>query len=222
MPILKRSVFLRRAAVSVACGLSAAASAAPALPALNEVGFSPGEAVAAADESFRLIEHRRSRAHKLTDLQANEDQPRFHRASSRSRPASSNARDRVLTFIRAAELRHRLPTGLLDALVAVESGYRPFAVSKAGAAGLAQLMPGTAQDLGVTDRFDIRANLDGGARYLRGMLDQFGSVALALAAYNAGPGAVQRSRGIPLNGETPSYVARVLARWREMTGGAGR
>jgi soluble lytic murein transglycosylase-like protein len=124
----------------------------------------------------------------------------------------------VLHLIRSAERRHGLPVGLLDALVATESAYRPYAVSRAGAVGLAQLMPGTARSMGVTNSFDAVDNLDGGARYLRAMIDQFGSVALALAAYNAGPGAVTRSRGIPRNGETPDYVERVLSRWRSLGG----
>ena len=132
--------------------------------------------------------------------------------------AFSSARERVLHLIRSAERRHGLPAGLLDALVATESAYRPYAVSRAGAVGLAQLMPGTARSLGVTNSFDAVANLDGGARYLRAMIDQFGSVTLALAAYNAGPGAVTRSRGIPRNGETPHYVERVLSRWRSLGG----
>ncbi|NNM78058.1 lytic transglycosylase domain-containing protein [Sphingomonas sp. ID1715] len=132
------------------------------------------------------------------------------------RPGSSPARDRVIIQITAAERRHGLPAGLLDALVAAESSYRSDAVSRAGAAGLAQLMPATARSLGVFDRFDIRANLDGGARYLRSMIDQFGSIAMALAAYNAGPGAVIRARGIPRNGETPDYVNRVIRHWRSL------
>ena len=132
------------------------------------------------------------------------------------RPVSSSARDRVIVHIKAAEIRHGLPAGLLDALVAAESGYRPDAVSKAGAAGLAQLMPATARALGVIDRFDIRANLDGGARYLRAMIDKFTSISTALAAYNSGPGAVIRARGIPRNGETPNYVERVLRHWRPL------
>ncbi len=137
-------------------------------------------------------------------------------ASASTRPAakSSAARDKVILHIRAAEVRHGLPSGLLDALVAAESNYRPNVVSKAGAAGLAQLMPATARSLGVFDRFDVRANLDGGARYLRRMIDRFGSIAMALAAYNAGPGAVLRAGAIPQNGETPGYVARVLTNWR--------
>src|SRR3546814_12142089 len=81
-----------------------------------------------------------------------------------------------------------------------------MAVSPSGAAGLAQLMPATARERGVRNRHDPLASIDGGARYLRDMLDRFEAVHLALAAYNAGPGAVSRSHGIPNNGETPQYV----------------
>ncbi|MEP6868914.1 MAG: lytic transglycosylase domain-containing protein [Novosphingobium sp.] len=118
-----------------------------------------------------------------------------------------------LPSVYAAEHRHGLPIGLLDALIWTESHYNPMALSGAGAAGLAQLMPGTAQNLGVANRYDPIASIDGGARYLRQMLDRFGAIHLALAAYNAGPGAVEKAQGIPANGETPSYVRSVLARW---------
>lgn len=118
-----------------------------------------------------------------------------------------------LPHVYAAEAQYGLPTGLLDALIWTESRYNPFAISGAGAAGLGQLMPKTARDLGVANRFDPRANLWAAARYLRQMLDKFGMVHLAVAAYNAGPGAVERAGGIPLNGETPSYVRNVLAFW---------
>lgn len=122
-------------------------------------------------------------------------------------------REAFLPHVYAAELRFALPTGLLDALIWTESRYNPIAVSKVGAAGLGQLMPGTAKDLGVSNRFDPYANILGAARYLRQMLDQFGVVHLALAAYNAGPSAVKKRRAIPLNGETPGYVSSVLKRW---------
>jgi hypothetical protein len=118
-----------------------------------------------------------------------------------------------LPLIREAELRHRLPPRLLQALIWAESRFNPLAVSPAGAAGLAQLMPATARELGVTNRHDPRQNIDGGARYLRQMLDRFRSVHLALAAYNAGPGAVTKAGGIPRNRETPDYVRSVLDRW---------
>ncbi|WP_233548375.1 lytic transglycosylase domain-containing protein [Aurantiacibacter zhengii] len=116
-------------------------------------------------------------------------------------------------LIRKAEARYRLPPGLMLALVWAESRFNPMAISPAGAAGLAQLMPATARELGVSNLHDPNQNIEGGARYLRQMLDRFGDVHLALAAYNAGPGAVPRAGGIPRNGETPAYVRSVLRRW---------
>lgn len=86
-------------------------------------------------------------------------------------------------------------------------------MSRAGAAGLGQLMPGTARELGVLNRFDPEASVWGAARYLRQQLDRFGLVHLAVAAYNAGPRAVERAGGIPINGETPAYVRNVLGYW---------
>lgn len=145
-------------------------------------------------------------------------------ASCMPRPASSRrglaaatvaGRSAYWPLIRDAECRHALPAGLLDAVVLQESRYRPFEVSSAGAGGLTQLMPRTASDLGVIDRFDPAANIDGGARYLRSMLDHYRSVPLALAAYNAGRGAVDHWGGIPLNRETPRYVRKVLASFNE-------
>ena len=118
-----------------------------------------------------------------------------------------------LPLIREAEARHRLPPRLLQALIWAESRFNPLAVSPAGAAGLAQLMPATARELGVANRHDPQENIEGGARYLRQMLDRFGSVHLALAAYNAGPGAVTKAGGIPRNRETPGYIRSVLDRW---------
>lgn len=136
------------------------------------------------------------------------------RGSKRSPGVAPNFRRAAyLPHVYAAEAQYGLPTGLLDALIWTESRYNPFAISGAGAAGLGQLMPKTARELGVTNRFDPRANLLAAARYLRQMLDKFGMVHLAVAAYNAGPGAVERAGGIPLNGETPSYVRNVLEFW---------
>lgn len=118
-------------------------------------------------------------------------------------------------FVRDAECRHGLPIGLLDALVIQESRYQPTALSFAGAGGLTQLMPRTAGGLGVLDRFDPVSNVDGGARYLKTMLGRYRSIPVTLAAYNAGPGAVDRARGIPANAETPDYVSRVLGFWNQ-------
>ncbi len=99
---------------------------------------------------------------------------------------------------------------LFQALVRVESGFNPDAVSPAGARGLAQLMPDTARSLGVVID-DPHDNLDGGARYLLAQIETFGSLDLALAAYNAGPDAVRKYGGIPPFAETRAYVVRVLA-----------
>ncbi|HSP20184.1 MAG TPA: lytic transglycosylase domain-containing protein, partial [Myxococcaceae bacterium] len=91
----------------------------------------------------------------------------------------------------AAERRHGLPQGLLEAVVAVESGGRPHAISGAGAVGAAQLLPSTARLLELGDPFDSEQAVDGSARYLAEQLRRFGSIRLAVAAYNAGPGAVR-------------------------------
>jgi len=109
-----------------------------------------------------------------------------------------------------------LPLALLAALGETESRFAPDAVSPAGARGLLQLMPLTAAEVDV-DPNRPASNVLGGARYLRRMLDRFNSTDLALAAYNAGPGAVERSRGAP-NGQTLTYVANVTERWRSLVG----
>ncbi|MDY7094020.1 MAG: lytic transglycosylase domain-containing protein [Acidobacteriota bacterium] len=106
---------------------------------------------------------------------------------------------------------HRLSQRLVQAVVQVESGYNPRALSHKGAQGLMQLMPETARELAVEDAFDPEENLRGGTLYLRRMLDRFGDLQLALAAYNAGPTAVQRHGGVPPYTETLNYVRRVLA-----------
>ena len=111
-------------------------------------------------------------------------------------------------LIDAAERRHRLPRGLLHALVEVESEKRVHRISPAGAMGPGQLMPGTARQLDVEDPFDPEAALDGSARYLAEQLRRFPSLPLAIAAYNAGPGNV--GARVPRNGETELYVAKVL------------
>jgi soluble lytic murein transglycosylase-like protein len=113
--------------------------------------------------------------------------------------------------IDAAAARYGIDPGLLRGLVRQESGFDPHAHSGAGAMGLTQLMPATAASLGVSDPYDPAQSLDGGARYLRQMLDRFGNdPAKALAAYNAGPGAVARFGGVPPYAETQNYVRNIL------------
>ena len=114
-----------------------------------------------------------------------------------------------LALAHDAARRHGVPEDLFARLVQQESGWNPRAVSHRGAQGLAQLMPGTARVLRV-DPLDPAQNLDGGARYLRGQFDRFGSWRLALAAYNAGPEAVARHSGVPPYRETQGYVVAIL------------
>jgi soluble lytic murein transglycosylase-like protein len=114
--------------------------------------------------------------------------------------------------INAAATSNGVDPALLKGLVAQESGFDPNARSGAGAVGLTQLMPGTAAALGVTDPTDPAQSLQGGARYLREQLDRFGGdERMALAAYNAGPGAVSKYGGVPPYAETQGYVNKVLA-----------
>lgn len=120
-----------------------------------------------------------------------------------------------------AAARHGLDPKLLHALVTVESAYRPAAVSPAGAAGLTQLMPGAARDLGVVDRFEPQANLLGGADYLARQLLRFGDLRLALAAYNSGPARVARLGRVPAIPETEQYVRAVVECYLALSAGRG-
>lgn len=114
-----------------------------------------------------------------------------------------------------ASLKHGVPEVILMAVLKAESNFNPFAVSQKGAMGLMQLMPATGRELGVRNFFDPKENIDAGAKYLASLLKMFHSVELALAAYNAGPGAVKYYKGIPPYPETKSYVARVMSYIRD-------
>jgi soluble lytic murein transglycosylase-like protein len=118
-------------------------------------------------------------------------------------------------YVLEASRAHLVPVSLLRSVIYVESSGDAGALSPKGAQGLMQLMPETARRLGVTDPFDPRQNVLGGARYLRFLLDVFeGDAALALAAYNAGENAVVRYRGIPPYAETRQYLSRVASRYQ--------
>jgi soluble lytic murein transglycosylase-like protein len=135
---------------------------------------------------------------------------------SEARPPTADVRDLngvpYADLIQRTAARYGLDPALLAALTRAESNFNPRAVSHAGAQGLTQLMPATARGLGVTDPFDPAQNLDGGARFLSDMLRRYhGDANLAIAAYNAGPGAVDRYGGIPPYAETQRHVAKVQA-----------
>jgi len=125
-------------------------------------------------------------------------------------------------LILLTSLEHNVPPALVKAVIAAESLFDSDALSRKGAQGLMQLMPTTASELGVSDPFSADQNVRGGVRYLREMLDRYGDMRLALAAYNAGPSAVDRYRGIPPYQETRAYVQRVMTYYRHYNDDFGR
>jgi hypothetical protein len=139
----------------------------------------------------------------LTQISGSSVLARFDAVASRI-PYASN--------IRAAAIANGIDPLLLASLVAHESNFDPQAVSRTGAMGMTQLLPGTASDMGVTDAFNVDQNLNGGAKYLATQLKNFGRVDMALAAYNAGPGTVGRLGAVP--DSTQGYISRILTTWR--------
>lgn len=130
--------------------------------------------------------------------------------TGQGRPALSIDRDGAEKLVREAADRHRVDPALVRAVIETESGWNPGAISRKGAVGLMQLIPTTAQRFGVQDRFSPQQNVDAGVRYLKVLLQRYdGNLDLALAAYNAGEGAVDRAHGIPAFRETRDYVQKV-------------
>src|SRR5687767_10032562 len=141
-------------------------------------------------------------------------------ASLRTPPGEVDIADAgVFTdMINAAAKKHGLDARLVAAVTKAESGFNPKAVSGAGAKGLMQLMDPTAKMLGVKDPFDAKQNVEGGTKFLAEMLKRFKKPELALAAYNAGPGNVQKHNGIPPFKETQTYVRKVLDFQKQLQG----
>ena len=131
-----------------------------------------------------------------------------------SKNPTSVSRKEINSLITKYADKNGLDEDFVKAVINQESGFNPNATSHCGAMGLMQLMPSTAQGLGVTNAYDAEQNIQGGTKYLKGLMDRFGNdKSLALAAYNAGPNAVKKYGGIPPYAETQNYVKKVLSKY---------
>lgn len=133
--------------------------------------------------------------------------------------SSSISRSEINDLISKYSDKNGLDEDFVKAVINQESGFNPNATSKCGAMGLMQLMPSTAEGLGVKNAYDAEQNIEGGTKYLKGLMDRFNNdKSLALAAYNAGPNAVKKYGGIPPYAETQNYVKSILSKYDKMKG----
>ncbi len=151
------------------------------------------------------------RTDQIVAIERDSDPPASPAPPARPVAATDAGRPSLTQLVNWASYRHLIDADLITSVIDAESGFQPRAVSAKGAQGLMQLMPGTASRLGVKNAFDPAANIDGGTRYLRELLDHYHyDLVKALAAYNAGPERVERYGGVPPYSETRAYVARVI------------
>ena len=138
----------------------------------------------------------------------------LYTAQAEGNAAKLSAKEKIRDIVSRMSKKHGVDEKLVNALIKQESGFNPNAKSKVGAMGLMQLMPSTAKGLGVTNPMDPEQNVEGGVKYLKSMLNKYnGNIILALAAYNAGPGAVDKYEGVPPYKETQNYVRSILSNY---------
>ncbi len=167
----------------------------------------------------RVVEGRGERSTRRRAAAAARQSPE-RRAAARRSAADPHRFQRYDGFINEAATLYQLPADFVRAVVKTESNFNPNVVSVDGAVGLMQLMPRTAAGMGVRDPYDPRQNIFGGTRFLRVLANRFGGdLVLTIAAYNAGPGAVERYRGVPPYAETQRYVRRVLGHYYRLRSG---
>lgn len=140
--------------------------------------------------------------------------------TNNNRSNTITSRARINELIDEYSQKYGLDSDFVKAIVKQESGFNEKATSKCGAMGLMQLMPGTAKALNVADPYNARDNIEGGVKYLKGLMDRFdGDMKLALAAYNAGPNAVKKYNGIPPYNETQNYVRNIMSMYQRIQSG---
>ena len=145
---------------------------------------------------------------------------RYQGVTNNSRLGNITDRVKINKLIDEYSQKYGLDSDFVKAVVKQESGFNEKATSKCGAMGLMQLMPGTAKALNVNDPYNARDNIEGGVKYLKGLMDRFGGdMKLALAAYNAGPNAVKKYNGIPPYNETQNYVKNIMSMYQRIQSG---